>query len=191
MKFILDRQNSDLVASEKGKIHNLGYNYFGRLPIMFWLAHMQNTGENLFKPKRFNFKKREIHRSSSEKLEERIDAAIKLSGKIPLPLEEFNIQVRLKYLSEFTAGNNQRIYTFEVDPERNLRLIYSDRRMPDGQKEGIQMIIPPEDFENVMASYIKFALQETPYRWFGRDGDIIQTIVRLRNPQDHDYQEEW
>ena len=164
---------------------NIGYIYPEKLPVYFWLVHMQKARErkdvndNLMK--RINpdllvpmpLEDEELVELSYE-LNRDIGDALELAGRLPLSQEEFNFGTI--DFDSFYNGIYSVFYKFSLEGEE-VKLRWTHRDYP--KKENEEYNIPIKDIPEFVETFLKFVRENEGIE--GLQDRIIQICGRLRD----------
>jgi hypothetical protein len=142
---------ADLIFKHNGHVHNFGYNYNMSPFCSIWLYHKQTTGENLFKKTRLNISEgAELNRD----LEEKLKGTIELSNKLPLEIEEFNLQLSFLRLHGFGSGIFKTLYKWSLNEDGLFHLTAQEKQF--GGFNGEILALSPDDDSYFLKDYLSF-----------------------------------
>lgn len=172
--------NCDILLVTKSAIPDLGYNDNIHLVPAVWFYHLQVTGKNLFRQSRFNLREK-LPLETRE--QERLEQILSKAEELPLPREEFNIQLAI--LGCGGAGLGRTVYKwklkedglfhFEAD-EHNTFYLHET-----GSKRDI-LVLSPEKTTSFVKDYLHFL--NTTHQMGCCYGWSCTQIEKLRNALD-------
>ena len=173
-KFTFDCSfESDLIFKHNGRIHNFGYNYNMMPFLSIWLYHRQVMGENIFRKAKFNIGKGV---ELETRLQETLDETVELSNKLPLDIEEFNLQLALLRLNGFGSGNFKTLYKWSLK-EDGLFHLNSEEKHFKGYNGEILALDTCSD-RPFLKDYLAF-LKDCPHMGdcYARSSRIIDRLI--------------
>lgn len=163
--------HGDIFFEYKNEV-NIGYHYNYGLHAMLFLSYLQIYEENLFQKKEFEeilqVEDRELHYETQELLEK----VLPIARKLPLPEEEFNKEITIGMLSEFSSSAGKVKYRFSL--EDNLLSLTMEI---EGDKYRL-FDLSAKDHIDISKAHLEFILHEEQ---IGIDRDILEFVNRMRD----------